>query len=118
MRHGNLSSSERSELEFLVSPITLEKSRAVLKKHLPYIDYDLFEACVQALQPGCSFWKRIRVGQQLQNKLKSCARRPQIADLFLKLWRRMEQPIVYRLHLRRLPKTTGKWRNISGYRRR
>ena len=101
MRHGSLSDSERCELEFLLSPITLEKSRAVLEQHLPYIDHGLFEACTQAMQPGYSFWKRIWVGQQLQNKLSSCARRPQIADVFLKLWRRVEQPIVYRLHLRR-----------------
>jgi thymidylate kinase len=44
------------------------------------------------------------VGQQLQSKLKSCARRTQIADVILKLWRRVEQPIVYRLHLRRTRK--------------
>jgi thymidylate kinase len=52
------------------------------------------------LQPGCPLWKRIQAGQQLQSKLRSCARRPQIADLTLKLWRRLEQPILYRLHLR------------------
>jgi thymidylate kinase len=101
MRHGSLSTSERCELEYLLSPIILEKSRAVLEQHLPYIDYDLFKVCVQALLPGCSFWKRIWVGQQLQNKLSSCARRTQIEDVFLKLWRRVEQPIIYRLHLRR-----------------
>lgn len=101
MRHGSLSASERCEFEFLASPTTLEKSRAILALHLPYIDYPLFEACVQVLQPGCSFWKRIRVGRQLQNKLSSCARRPRITDLFLKLWRRLEQPIVNRLHLRK-----------------
>jgi hypothetical protein len=101
MRHGRLSTSERCELEFLLSQINLERSRTVLKQNLPFIDYGLFEKCVQALQPGSSFLKRIQVGQQLQNKLRSCARRPQIADLILKLWRRVEQPIIYRLNLRR-----------------
>ena len=101
MRHGRLLASERRELEFLLTPMTLEKSYAILEKKFPFIDRGLFEACVQALQPGCSFWKRIRAGQQLQNKLKACARRPQLADLCLKFWRRVEQPIVYRLHLRR-----------------
>ena len=101
MRHGRLSTSERRELEFLLSPATLEKSYPLLEQHLPFISRNLFEACLQALQPGCSFWERIRVGGRLQRKLESCARRPQIADVFLKLWRRLEQPVVYRLHLRR-----------------
>jgi thymidylate kinase len=100
MRHGKLSTSERRELGFLLSPFTLRKSVAVLEQHLPCVDRELFEACVQALQPGCSLLKRIWVGQQLQSRLRTCARRTQLADVFLKLWRRVEQPILYRLHLR------------------
>jgi thymidylate kinase len=67
---------------------------------LPFIRPSLFEACVEALQPGCSFWKRIRTGQQLQRALRSCARRPQLVDLSLKLWRRIQWSIFYRLHIR------------------
>lgn len=109
MRHGNLSYSERRELEFLRSPLALEKSCALLEQHLPFMDRSLFKACVETLQSGCSPWKRVRVGQQLQNKLRSCSRRPQIVDVFLKLWRRLEQPVFRRLHLR----ASGK-RMISG----
>ncbi len=101
MRHGSLSTSERREMESLLSQIPLESSAAVLEQSLPSLDRGLFEACVQALQPGCSFMKRIRAGQQLQSRLRSCARRPQLADVSLKLWRRLERPILYRLHLRR-----------------
>jgi thymidylate kinase len=101
MRHGSLSTSERRELEFLLSPITLEKSYSILEQLVPYVDRSLFETCVQALQPSCSLWKRVRAGQQLQDVLISCARRPQTADVCLKLWRRLEQPILYRLHKRR-----------------
>lgn len=104
MRHGKLSASERSELEFLLSQITVEKSIAILEQCLPFIDRCLFESCVQALQPGCPLWKRVRAGQQLQEKLRACARRPQYADIFLKFWRRLEQPILYRLHLRKSKK--------------
>jgi thymidylate kinase len=104
MGHGRLSTSERRELEYLLSDITLEESIALLEKHLPCVDRDLFEACVRALQPGCSLLKRIQAGQQLQGKLSSCARRPQIEDLFLKLWRRVERPILYRLHIRQSKK--------------
>jgi thymidylate kinase len=100
MRHGRLSTSERRELEYLRSKTTLKKSYLVLDQHLPFIDHDLFKACVQALQLGCSVWKRIRTGQQLQRTLQACARRPQIIDIALKLWRRVEWPILYRLHLR------------------
>jgi thymidylate kinase len=100
MGHGKLSSSERRELEFLLSPTTLAKSRTVLQQWLPFITRELFDACVQALKPGCSLWKRIRVGQQLQNALKGCARRSQMKDVLLKLWRRVEYPVLYRLHIR------------------
>lgn len=101
MRHGRLSASESNELEVFLSQNTLDKSSAVLEQHLPLIDRGLFEACIKALQPGCTLWKRIQAGQSLQDKLRSCARRPQPADLVLKLWRRLEQPILYRLHFRR-----------------
>jgi thymidylate kinase len=101
MRHGSLSASERRELEFLLSPINLENSGTVLERCLPFIDSCLFKACVKALQPGCPPWKRIRAGQQLQDKLRSCARRPEYADILLKFWRRLEQPILFRLHIRK-----------------
>jgi thymidylate kinase len=100
MGHGMLSSSERRELEFLLTPMNLEKSRIVLEEHLPFIEQELFDVCVEALKPGCSLWRRIQAGHQLQISLKCCARRSQIKDVFLKLWRRVEYPVLYRLHLR------------------
>jgi thymidylate kinase len=100
MGHGKLSSSESRELEFLLDPITLEKSRRVVEQDLPFIEQELFDACVQALQPKCSLWKRIRTGQQLQNALRCCARRSLVKDVILKLWRRVEYPVTYRLHIR------------------
>ena len=109
MGHGNLSTSERRELEYLQAQVILQKCHAVLKQNLPFIEADLFQACLQALQPGCSPWKRIRTGQQLQRKLQACARRPQMMDTALKLWRRLEWPIFYRLHLR-----TFRKRMLSG----
>jgi thymidylate kinase len=101
MGHGKLSSSERRELEFLLNPITLEKSRGVLEQYLPFIEQELFDACVRSLKPGCSLWKRIWVGQQLQNVLRCCARRSQMKDVLLKLWRRVEYPVLYRFHVRK-----------------
>jgi len=100
MGHGKLSSSERRELEFLLNPITLEKAHSVLEQDLQFIKQELFDGCVHALKPGCSLWKRIWVGQQLQNILRCCARRSQLEDVLLKLWRRVEYPVLYRLHIR------------------
>jgi thymidylate kinase len=99
MLHGNLSDSERRELEFLQTRTSVAKVAAVFEQHLPYIERNLIEACLRTLQPGCSIWKRIKAGQQLQRKLRSCARRPQISDIFLKLSQRVKQPIQSRLHM-------------------
>jgi thymidylate kinase len=99
MHHGGLSDSEHRELEFLQTRTSVPKVAAVLEQHLPYIEQNLFEACLRTLQPGCSIWKRINAGQQLQQKLRSCARRPQIADIFLKLSQRVKLPIQSRLHM-------------------
>jgi thymidylate kinase len=99
MRHGALSSSERHELEDLQGQTTAAAAVAVFERTLPCIDSDLFKVCLNALQPGCSFWKRISAGRKLQQRLKSCARRPQIADLSLKFTQRVILPIKSRLHL-------------------
>jgi thymidylate kinase len=98
MGHGTLSASERRELEVLQSLTTLTKVAAVFDQHLPCVDNNLFEACLRSLQPGCSFWKRIVAGQQLQQKLRSCARRPLIGDTVLKFSQRIILPIQSRLH--------------------
>ena len=107
MRHGGLSTSEHQELEFLQSRTAMAEVYGVIEQHLPYISHDLLEACLRALQPGTSLWRRIRAGQQLQRRLKSCARRPQIADIFLQFSRRVILPIRYRLHLRMPKKRMG-----------
>lgn len=104
--HGRLSTTERRELEYLQPRIDSQKYYAVLNQNLPFIDADLFRDCIQALQPGCSLWKRIQTGEQLQRKLQACARRPQFIDIALKLWRRLEWPILSRLHLRTFRKRT------------
>jgi thymidylate kinase len=100
MRHGGLSASERRELEVLQSLTTLTKVATVFEQHLPCVDNNLFEACLRSLQPDCSFWSRILAGQQLQQKLRSCARRPLIVDTVLKFSRRIKLPIQSRLHMR------------------
>jgi thymidylate kinase len=95
MRHGRLSHSERSELDDLSRKVTLSDVEAVFP-HLPGLNRDLFDLCVQSLQPGCPFWQRVRAGGQLQEALQTCARRPHWLDVGLKFTRRVWQPILKR----------------------
>lgn len=93
IRHGQLSSSERHELDDLLTEETLLKIETVLF-HLPGLSRDLFDLCLQSLQPGCSYLTRIKAGEQLQKVLQACARSPRWYDIILKFSRRIWQPIL------------------------
>lgn len=108
MRHGQLSSSERYELNDLLTEEALAKVETVLL-HLPGLSRNLFDLCLQSLQPGCSFWTRIKAGEQLQKVLQACARHPQWLDIVLKFSHRIWQPI-----LRRVFRYTSKNRFANG----
>lgn len=97
MRHGNISPSERRELEYLATPENLRKAKSELEKHLPYVDAPLFDACVQALQPNCSLLQRIRTGEKIQRALEACARYPQSADIIWKFVHRLRLSVKSRL---------------------
>jgi thymidylate kinase len=96
MRHGDISKSERRELDYLLSLTSMDHVTAVFAQTLPNIQRDLLEACLQALQPHATFWERISAGHQLQQKLDACARRPQALDILHKFWRRVKLPIQVR----------------------
>jgi thymidylate kinase len=83
-----LKSTERAELAYLQARINQDHVYGILERHLPYIDRELFDNCIRALQPGCSTWTCARTGQRLQNRLRANARRPASLDTCLKLWRR------------------------------
>ena len=87
-RQGKLKTSEQKELAYLQDNIDQDRVNELLKDHLPYLNKELFTRCVQALQPGCSIWTRIRTGYKLQAKLRSNAYYPLLIDTVLKLWRR------------------------------
>src|SRR4030042_5912791 len=93
LHQGRLSPSEKNELEYLVKRISEIKLNEILQKHLPYIDPSLFSACLKILISDSSVWDRTRLGQKLINRLESFARRPQIIDVILKLWRRVSWPL-------------------------
>jgi thymidylate kinase len=108
-REGTLKSAERQELAYLQNQIDHNRVYKILREHLPYIDDALFNHCVHALQPGCSFWKRIKTGQQLQDKLKANARHSSHIDIYLKFWRRVALAIR-----RRIFKSSLKYRLEGG----
>ena len=100
---GNLSTTEQKELQYLVARADQGRLSAILSQHLPFVEQALFGDCLRALRPGCPVWNRMKVGQQLQFKLRAHARRSQIHDVFLKLWRRGLWAIRRRI-FRQLPK--------------
>ena len=85
---AKLKASERKELTYLQDRIKQDRLSEMLKHHLPAIDNDLFKKCVQALQPGCSIWTRMKIGQELQTNLQANAYHSMPVDTFLKLWHR------------------------------
>jgi thymidylate kinase len=95
IRHGQLSSTEQHELEYLSTPENVFKIDAVLHQ-LPGLTRKIFDLCLQSLQPGCPYWIRVKAGGQLQKALRSCSRYPISHEIILKFWRRVSQPILRR----------------------
>ena len=106
---GRLKTAERQELAYLQVRINQDRVDDILKRHLPYIDVELFNKCIQALLPACSTWTRVKTGQQLQTRLRANARRPVPMDIYLKVWRRATLAIR-----RRIFKSSPKYRLESG----
>jgi thymidylate kinase len=87
-REGSLKSAERQELAYLQARVDQNRVVDILQRYLPSIGVELFHNCVQALQPACPTWLRVKTGQQLQIRLQTNARRRLLIDIYLKLWRR------------------------------
>jgi len=96
-REGRLKSAERQELAYLQARVDLARVHDILRQHLPTIDVALFNSCIQALQPGCSIWTRMKTGQQLQTRLQTNARVPGLKESYLKLWRRVALAVRRRI---------------------
>lgn len=106
---GRLGKSERRELVYLQERIDRDHVHQIVEEHLPYVGVDLFDSCVEALDPACSTWKRVRTGQRLQRRLRVNARRPMSLDTWLKSWRRVALAVR-----RRVVKGSTKYRLASG----
>ncbi|MCZ7573218.1 MAG: hypothetical protein M5U01_32105 [Ardenticatenaceae bacterium] len=106
---SRLKTVERQELLYLYARMNPDRMYDTLRRHLPYISVGLFNDCIQALQPACSTWTRVKTGLQLQTRLQANARRPLPVDAYLKLWRRATLAIH-----RRIFKSSSKYRLESG----
>jgi thymidylate kinase len=88
---GRLSGREREEMEFLRRSISPARTSEALSRLLPFVDPLLFEECVRALEPGCSFRARVKAGHGIQKALRGCRILPGAADVWLQFWRRLVQ---------------------------
>jgi thymidylate kinase len=108
-REGKLKQAERQELAYLQSQADQNRVHVILKRHFPYVSEDLFEKCLQALNPKWSTWARAKTGYQLQMKLQIYARRSLPTNTLLKFWRR----VVLKFR-RQLFKSSPKYQLESG----
>lgn len=109
MGQGHCSPSEKRELAALCAPEILGKIDSALA-HMPTVDRSIFDACLNILPEGRPIIKRFRVARRLQKALRSCSRAPQMADIWLKLCRRIWYPIkdrLFRKGSRRCPANGG-----------
>jgi thymidylate kinase len=85
------------ELEQLESQVDHARVANLLPSVAPAIDYGFFNSCVESLRSGNPLWTRTRIRQELERRLKTCARQPQTADAISKLGRRVTRLIDERL---------------------
>ena len=99
---GSLSTSERRELVDLRARADPDELRAVMERHLPFIESDLWRRCERAVGGDVSSWFRIRTAARLQGALSTCSRRAPQLDTWVRMWRR-GRTVVRRKALRRGP---------------
>jgi len=82
---------------------------AILKRELPYLSFELFDSCKNALQAPCSLWTHLKMGLRLRAALRANARCRPTADTLLRVFRRAASLIR-----RRFFKSVGKYRLECG----
>ena len=97
LRQGKLSASEIRELDYLFQRTSLPELDKILTEHLPNIDQNVFQNCLQTLQPGNSVLKRVKVGQKLIKNLQPYSRHSLLSDVGVKLFRRVAWPLQTRI---------------------
>lgn len=96
---GNSTSSGAllKELYYLEERSDRRKLLALLEEHLPFIDANFFNRCVQSLRAGSSNRQRLGVKRELRKLLKAQGRRPQLADTLLKPGRQIARVVRERV---------------------
>lgn len=97
LREGKLSSSERSEISYLLDRASKPKMVQILKDHLPCIQPDLFETCLLDLTSNAPWSIRQRSGRRLLRCLASFTRYAPVTDFRLKIWRRVKSSFRRRI---------------------
>jgi hypothetical protein len=64
----------RQEIEWLLEPETLDRSKELLQCYLPTIDTGLFSECVEALKTPAPLYRRVILGYRLRSQIGSYAR--------------------------------------------
>jgi len=96
-RHRSLSDSANQELQYLQSQTCQERIPAMFSMYFPDVKLQLFNDCVNSLQPDCSRWARIRTGWRLRRALRTCCRYSWLVAVTLKTWRRFTGALRIRL---------------------
>ena len=89
--------SAREELAFLRARVDEPLLQALLKRYLAFLEPEAFAAALGTIDSRTT--TRIRSSRQLVAQLGVCARRSRVADVGLKVWRRVEGTARARLPL-------------------
>ena len=87
-RRRFLPASANQELQYLQSQTNQEQVHVMLAAYFPYVNSQLFDACVYSLQPVCSCWTRMKTGWQLCHTLRASRRHSWFMAAALKAWHR------------------------------
>ena len=107
---GRLAVSEARELDFLTQHADLDRTRAIVREHLPFIGDALWDRCRRCVEGKSTGWVRMRTGHRLERVLAPHARRRPGHDAMLRLWRRGR--IMVRRHV--LHRPSARSRLVSG----
>lgn len=96
-----LSTSEQSELAYLLERSDPSHLDVILEDHLPFLDRDLFVAFMHNLQQEGSVLIRLRIGAKLRKGLEKHARRSVAVAGYLRVARRWSDKVRRRVFWRR-----------------
>lgn len=108
-RKARLTASERRELAYLEERIDAAEVARLVGTYLPFIGLRLFTACCSAASERLGHAARAVVAARLVVALRVHARRPEVIDIGLRMWRRR-----WRRHRARLPWPSSKKRLDHG----